>query len=201
MLQVQRFADETAADADRKAREVIAAAEVQASAMIQRATEATVQAQSIIQSAQAEGQSIVQAATAEGQSIVQAAQAEAARWSQMPTASSTTGPTIAPETAHALSASIEEFAEANRALVAELSQLRQTLSGSTMTDGVAQQPPSVTVDQFPVQQPPQSASHADYGTQVPAQHDIHLQPVASAPTQWSEPPTQYVAHTSQSYSA
>ena len=48
MIQLQRFTDETAAEAERKAQEVIAGAEAQAAVLIQRASEANGQAQASV---------------------------------------------------------------------------------------------------------------------------------------------------------
>ena len=186
MIQLQRFADETADEAERKAQEVIATAETQAAAMIQRATESAVQAQSIIQSAQAEAQSIIQRAHAEAQSITQQVQDQA----HAVGADAIAVPAIAPETVHALSVAVEEFAETNRALIAELTQLRQALVPSLLAEPASQatqQLPVVSAEQFPVQPYPQPAALQPVGYYSPAPQ--------SQPTYEQQCPTQAEAQT------
>jgi cell division septum initiation protein DivIVA len=143
MLQLQRFADESAEEARRKADEVIAAAEAQAAAMIQRASETATSAQAMLQSAQAEAQAVVQAALADAQAITERAHYRSAQTAPSPT------PSISPDTVATLSAAIEEFARTNSDLVAELAQLRQSLtSGPAGVDPqyVDQQPTAFSPD-------------------------------------------------------
>ena len=221
MIQLQRFTDETAAEAERKAQEVIAGAEAQAAVLIQRASEANGQAQAIVQSAHAEAQSIVQAAHAQAESIAQQTRAN--------TTLMATGPAIAPETVQALCSAIEEFAATNQTLVAELAELRQALQAPAPTAFASPAPPAaspapdlqatqqipvISAEQFPVQAPPQTAGAQTYswpiepepGHQYPVPTEVPLYPVESVASYSSEPTQpipapQFQVNVDQLYSA
>ena len=113
-VKAQRFADETANEAERKAQEVILAAEAKAAEIIQRATGAEWVAREKVVAAQAEEAAI-------SEHTGQHAGAMAPQ----------TQPPIPPEAIATLSASIEEFADASRTLAAELVKLRLALGESS----------------------------------------------------------------------
>ena len=218
MIQLQRFTDETAAEAERKAQAVIAGAEAQAAVLIQQASEANGQAQAIVQAAHVEAQSIVQAAQAHAESIAQQAQAG--------TALLATGPAIAPDTVQALCSAIEEFAATNQTLVAELAELRQALQAPAPSAAAppaaspapdlqaTQQIPVISAEQFPVQADPQAAGAQTYswpiepepGHQYPVPTEVPLYPVESVASYSSEPrqpipAPQFQVNVDQLYSA
>jgi len=218
MIQLQRFTDETAAEAERKAQAVIAGAEAQAAVLIQQASEANGQAQAIVQAAHVEAQSIVQAAQAHAESIAQQAQAG--------TALLATGPAIAPDTVQALCSAIEEFAATNQTLVAELAELRQALQAPAPSAAAppaaspapdlqaTQQIPVISAEQFPVQADPQAAGAQTYswpiepepGHQYPVPTEVPLYPVESVASYSSEPTQpipapQFQVNVDQLYSA
>jgi len=101
-VQAQRFADQTADEAERNAQEVISAAEAKAAEIIQRAPLAG------------------PAPVPESAPAPAGAVAVPAR------------PTIAPEAIANLSAAIAEFADTNRTLTAEIVKLRQAIGESYM---------------------------------------------------------------------
>jgi len=88
MVKVQRFADETAEEARRQARAIVANAQVEAASIVSRAHR--------------ESEDLTAAVV----------------------------PQISPGAVASLCSAIEEFAETNRVLVEELSQLREALTGS-----------------------------------------------------------------------
>jgi regulatory protein YycI of two-component signal transduction system YycFG len=110
-VRAQRFADETANEAEQKAQEVISAAEAKAAEIIERATDAERVAQAKVVSTQAEVAAIT----------------EPARQQARPIAPQTHPPTEAIAT---LSAAIEECTDTNRTLASELVKLRLTLGES-----------------------------------------------------------------------
>jgi vacuolar-type H+-ATPase subunit H len=112
-IQVQRFVDETANEAECKAQEVISAAESQAADTLQRAAEAERNAQAMVDSARVEAAGITERARQQASLVPSQAH-----------------PPIPPEAVADLSAAIEEFANTNRILVAELGQLLQALTES-----------------------------------------------------------------------
>jgi hypothetical protein len=113
-VKAQRFADETASEAERKAQEVILAAEAKAAEIIQRATAAEWAARAKNASVQAEEAAITEHVGHQAGAITPQAQAP-----------------IPPEAIATLSAAIEEFADANRTLAAELVKLRLALGESS----------------------------------------------------------------------
>ncbi len=123
MLQLQRYADETTDDAERKAQAILASAHAQATEIIRQAGETAGSANAIVQAAHAEAQAIVDQARHHAAELA-----------------SRIRPPISPETVYALSTAIEEFANTNRTLVAELTQLRHALAES-YTAGLEYQAP------------------------------------------------------------
>jgi hypothetical protein len=113
-VKAQRFADETANEAERKAQEVILAAEAKAAEIIQRATSAEWVARAKVVSAQTEEAPITGHNGQHAGAI--------APQTQSP---------IPPEAIATLSAAIEEFADANRTLAVELVKLRLALGESS----------------------------------------------------------------------
>jgi hypothetical protein len=113
-VKAQRFADETASEAERNAREIILAAEAKAAEIIQRATGAEWVARAKDASIQSEEAAITHHDGQQAEAITQQAQA----------------PTP-PGAIATLSAAIEEFAEANRTLAVELVKLRLALVESS----------------------------------------------------------------------
>src|ERR1700733_7021028 len=109
-VRAQRFADETANEAEQKAQEVISAAEAKAAEIIERATDAERVAQAKVVSTQVE----------------EAAITEQARQQARPIAPQT-HPPIPTEPIATLSAAIEECTDTNRTLASELVKLRLTL--------------------------------------------------------------------------
>jgi cell division septum initiation protein DivIVA len=124
MVQLQKFADDSAEEAERKAQAIEANAHAQATEIIRQAGETAGDANAIVQAAHAEAQAIVEQARRQAGEIA-----------------SRIRPPISPETVHALSTAIEKFAHTNRTLVAELTQLRQSLAES-YTAGLEFQTPS-----------------------------------------------------------
>jgi hypothetical protein len=116
-IKAQRFADETASEAERKAQEVILAAEAKAAEIIQRATAAEWAARAKNASDQAEEAAITEHDGQQPRAITPQAQAQAP---------------VPPEAIATLSAAIEEFADANRTLAAELVKLRLALGESSV---------------------------------------------------------------------
>jgi hypothetical protein len=114
-IKAQRFADETASEAERKAQEVILAAEAKAAEIIQRATAAEWAARAKNASDQAEEAAITEHDGQQPGAITPQAQAP-----------------VPPEAIATLSAAIEEFADANRTLAAELVKLRLALGESSV---------------------------------------------------------------------
>jgi hypothetical protein len=111
-VRAQRFADETANEAEQKAQEVISAAEAKAAEIIQRATDAERVAQAKVVSTQAEEAGIIEAK--------QQARPIAPQMH----------PPIPTEAIATLSAAIEECTNTNRTLASELVKLRLTLGES-----------------------------------------------------------------------
>ncbi len=113
LVRAQRFADETANEAEQKAQEVISAAEAKAAEIIQRATDAERVARAKVVSTQAGEPAII----------------EQARQQARPIAPQT-HPPIPTEAIATLSAAIEECTDTNRTLASELVKLRLTLGES-----------------------------------------------------------------------
>jgi hypothetical protein len=113
-VKAQRFADETAREAERKAQEVIFAAEAKAAEIIQRATAAEWAARAKNASDQAEEAAITEHDGQQAGAITPQTQAQ-----------------VPAEAIATLSAAIEEFADANRTLSAELVKLRLALGESS----------------------------------------------------------------------
>ena len=113
-VKAQRFADETAREAERKAREVILAAEATAAEIIQRATAAEWAARAKNASDQAEEAAITEHDGQQAGAITPPAQASIPR-----------------EAIATLAAAIGESAETNRTLAAELVKLRLALGESS----------------------------------------------------------------------
>jgi hypothetical protein len=113
-VKAQRFADETANEAERKAQEVIHVAEAKAAEIIQRATSAEWVARAKVASA-----------------LTEEAQITGHDGQQTGAIAPQTQPPIPPGAIATLSAAIEEFAEANRTLAAELVKLRLALGESS----------------------------------------------------------------------
>ena len=113
-VKAQRFADDTASEAERKAQEVILAAEAKAAEIIQRATAAEWAARAKNASVQAEEPAITEHGGHQAGAIAPQAQAP-----------------VPAEAIATLSAAIEEFADANRTLAAELVKLRLALGESS----------------------------------------------------------------------
>jgi hypothetical protein len=113
-VKAQRFLDETASEAERKAQEVILGAEAKAAEIIQRATSAEWAARARNASVQTEEAAITEHDGQQAGAITPQAQAP-----------------IPHEAITTLSAAIEEFAGANRTLAAELVKLRLALGESS----------------------------------------------------------------------
>jgi hypothetical protein len=113
-VKAQRFADETAREAERKAQEVIFAAEAKAAEIIQRATAAEWAARAKNAADQAEEAAITEHDGQQAGAITPQTQAQ-----------------VPAEAIATLSAAIEEFADANRTLSAELVKLRLALGESS----------------------------------------------------------------------
>jgi hypothetical protein len=112
-VRAQRFADETANEAEQKAQEVISAAEAKAAEIIQRATDAERVAQAKVVFTQAEEAAITEQARQQARAIAPP-----------------THPPIPTEAIATLSAAIEEFTDTNRTLASELVKLRLALGES-----------------------------------------------------------------------
>ncbi len=173
MVQVQRFADETADEAERQAQAIVASAQAQAGDIVRQAEEWATNARAVVQAAHTEAQAIVEQARQHAATIPPAGQ-----------------PLISSETITTLSAAIEDFANTNRVLVNELTQLRQSLAAS-----------SVAVDSQQYAAPSPSAlapEHASWHP-APAGPDQAQQPYPAAVQPYQVAPAQ--AYGQSPYSA
>jgi vacuolar-type H+-ATPase subunit H len=138
LLEVQRFADEAADEAERNARTIVDAARAEAGRVVEESRlQAEVNAQAIVDAARAEAGRVIeesrQQAVQFARATVDAARAEADRvieGSRRYVAQPATVnlPSVSPEVVANLTNAITEFASTNRGLIDELVQLRNTLA-------------------------------------------------------------------------
>jgi vacuolar-type H+-ATPase subunit H len=126
LIEVQRFASESAGEAERTAQAIVESARTDAARAVEDARQqATRQAQTLVESARAEADQIVQQArqqaAQQAQTIVEGARNHAV---DTPTPARVG---VSADAVANLSASIAEFADTNRQLIEELVQLRDSL--------------------------------------------------------------------------
>jgi hypothetical protein len=137
LLQVQRFADETAEEAQRNAHAVVDAARAEADRILEASRrQAERDAQAIVEAGRAEATSVLeesrQQAIQYARATVDAARAEASRvleqsGQQRVELGVDGSPSVSPDAVADLSNAIAEFASTNRELIDELVQLRNAL--------------------------------------------------------------------------